>query len=254
MSNAGELQASVLSTIAFHVMLLLDEDGPKLALWHTRYNRCLKGNVASTCAAAAADPPNFSNTEPCADTILSALTLVRCHSFIESYMHGTNFAYKDPERYCGAPTTSSAQSRFTSELKYHPAPRSEVACLGVTPAWRYQARLREVAGVGVSINNFTWDFYDSGDNLVLNRQTNSSPDFATLFNDCGTSSSDIAPSGTVGAIYACTLEDVIADRFSWLFHGTDDNGNDIEVSGTEVLEDTTTTSSLSRRDSSPSSR
>ena len=165
-------------------------------------------------------------------------------------MHGTNSRTKILNDIVALLPQVVPKADLLLSFNPNPAPRSEVACLGVTPAWRYQARLREVAGVGVSINNFTWDFYDSGDNFI-NRQTNSSPDFATLFNDCGTSSSDIAPSGTVCGNLCVHLGGRDSGLVVMTFHGTDDNGNDIEVSGTEVLEDTTTTSSLSRRDSRP---
>ena len=82
-------------------------------------------------------------------------------------MHGTNSRTKILNDIVALLPQVVPKADLLLSFNPNPAPRSEVACLGVTPAWRYQA-----------INNFTWDFYDSGDNFI-NRQTNSSPDFAS---------------------------------------------------------------------------
>jgi hypothetical protein len=113
----------------------------------------------------------------------------------------------------------------------NPAPISNLSCVGISPSWRYKATLAETAGIGITINNFTWDFYDSN-GTFLNRQTNTQSDFSNLF----TGSSHIPSSGTASANLCANLGGRnTGGSVVMTFNGTDDNGNTVSVFEREIL-------------------
>jgi hypothetical protein len=117
----------------------------------------------------------------------------------------------------------------------NPAPISNQTCLDISPSWRYRATLAETAGVGATVNNFTWDFYDTN-GTFLDRQTNTASDFANWFDDCGTGSSHIGANANVcGDLCVNYGGSNTGGSVVMTFNGTDDNGNSVSVFERETL-------------------
>ncbi|WP_411727131.1 S8 family peptidase [Methyloglobulus sp.] len=130
----------------------------------------------------------------------------------------------------------SKAAKLNLSFNPNPAPISASSCIGVSPSWDYKATLAESAGVGVTINSFTWDFYDAGGNF-LNRQDNDATDFTDFFDDCGPGSPYIGPSSTAcGNLCVHYGGDDTGGSVIMTFTGQDDNGNTVTGSGSEVLQ------------------
>ncbi len=102
------------------------------------------------------------------------------------------------------------------------------ACFSGTE-WHYTIYVSETAGVGLTVDRWTTDFYDqNGDHII--QLERSSSDFADRFDDCGPGSAGIAPNSTVCGYVCATLGDRPSGSVVYTFYGTDTNGNSVSES------------------------
>jgi hypothetical protein len=96
-------------------------------------------------------------------------------------------------------------------------------CGSNLPAWFFTATLTEIAGVGVTITNWTWDYYDIKGNPVGRTPR---IDFAQIFDACSSRSEYIPPYGKVCGLQC--LDGSNGGSLTLTFSGTDDNGNTVD--------------------------
>lgn len=92
--------------------------------------------------------------------------------------------------------------------------------------WQYTAYLEEQGGVGVTIERFTWDFYDQ-DGKYLGQSESTSEDFVQWFNDCGEGSTYLPARATVCGELCAQLGKRPSGSVAMTFYGADDNGNKV---------------------------
>jgi hypothetical protein len=108
-------------------------------------------------------------------------------------------------------------------------------CSTIVPSWFYRATLTEIAGVGISISKFTWDFYDNNGNYLFT-QTNTASDFASFFSACGTGTSRIPPNGQLCGDLCIAFGDRRSSASVIMtFYGSDDNGRQVSFPSDRLL-------------------
>jgi len=127
---------------------------------------------------------------------------------------------------------ASQVPRAKLSISYDPNPvpvyTGNSPCFSTTE-WHYTTYVSETAGVGLTVNRWTADFYDqNGDHIT--QQERSSSDFADRFNDCGPGSAIIAPNSTVCGSACATLGGRPSGSVVYTFYGTDTNGNSVSES------------------------
>jgi PKD repeat protein len=117
-------------------------------------------------------------------------------------------------------------------IRYEPNPvpvyTGNSPCFSGTE-WHYFIYVSETAGVGLTVDRWTADFYDQiGDHI--SQVERSSSDFADRFDDCGPGSANIAPNSTVCWHVCATLGDRPSGSIVYAFYGTDTNGDSVSES------------------------
>lgn len=80
--------------------------------------------------------------------------------------------------------------------------------------------------MGVTIERFTWDFYDR-DGKYLGQSESTSEDFAQWFNGCGDGSPQIPANATVCGALCAQLGQRPSGSVAMTFYGMDDNGKKV---------------------------
>jgi hypothetical protein len=120
------------------------------------------------------------------------------------------------------------RSRLNVWYEPNPVPvyTGDAPCYSVTE-WQYRARIAEEAGVGLTIERFTWDFYDEN-GAFLGQSESSSTDFADWFDACGAGTAEIAGGSVVcGDLCAKLGSSHPSGSIVMTFYGTDDNQNPV---------------------------
>jgi PKD repeat protein len=117
-------------------------------------------------------------------------------------------------------------------IRYEPNPvpvyTGNSPCFSGTE-WHYFIYVSETAGVGLTVDRWTADFYDQiGDHI--SQVERGSSDFADRFDDCGPGSANIAPNSTVCWHVCATLGDRPSGSIVYAFYGTDTNGDSVSES------------------------
>jgi len=99
-------------------------------------------------------------------------------------------------------------------------------CYSGVNEWQYTAYLEEQGGVGVTIERFTWDFYDQN-GQYLGQSESTSEDFAQWFKDCGEGSTYIPAKATVCGKLCAQLGQRPSGSVAMTFYGTDDHGKKV---------------------------